>query len=36
MKLGSDARIEAEVDRMMWPVNLKTEVREDGDWVEQK
>ena len=35
MKLGRDIRVEAEVDRMMWPVYLKTEVREDGQWVEE-
>ena len=31
-KLGQDAHIEAEVERMMWPVNIKTEVRENGKW----
>ena len=28
--------LKAKVERDMWPVNLKTEVREDGKWVEQK
>lgn len=35
VRLGHDAHIEAEVERMMWPNNLRTEVREDGEWVEQ-
>lgn len=33
LKCGQSALIDAEVDRMLWPVNLKTEVREDGEWV---
>lgn len=34
-KLGQDALIRAEVERAMWPVNIKTEVQEDGKWVEK-
>lgn len=33
--LGRDALARAEVERAMWPVNLRTEVREDGKWVEK-
>lgn len=32
-QLGQDALIKAKVERDMWPVNLKTEVQEDGKWV---
>lgn len=32
---GADARTIAEVDRAMWPVNIRTEVRENGEWVER-
>jgi protein subunit release factor B len=32
---GEDARIIAEVDRAMWPVHIKTEVKEDGQWVQK-
>lgn len=35
IKLGHEAIVDAQVDRMMWPVNIKTEVREDGKWVEE-
>jgi protein subunit release factor B len=35
MKLGRDDHVKAEVERMMWPHNIKTEVRENGQWVEQ-
>lgn len=33
MMLGHDDRIRAEVEREMWPVNIKTEVQRDGKWV---
>lgn len=33
-QLGHDALIRAEVEREMWPVNIKTEVRENDEWVE--
>ena len=36
MKLGRDEHLKAEVERMMWPHNIKTEVRENGRWVEEK
>lgn len=36
MKLGRDEHLKAEVERMMWPHNIRTEVRENGRWVEQK
>lgn len=36
MTVGQDAKLEAEVERMMWPHNIKTEVRENGRWVEEK
>lgn len=35
-QLGRDTLTEVAVDRAMWPVNIKTEVREDGRWVERK
>ena len=35
MRSGQDDLIKAEVERMMWPHNIKTEVRENGRWVEQ-
>lgn len=35
MRSGQDDRIRAEVERMMWPHNIKTEVQQDGRWVEQ-
>ncbi len=31
-QLGQEVLIEAEVERAMWPVNIKTEVRENGRW----
>lgn len=34
MRQGESARTIAEVDRAMWPVNIKTEVRKDGEWVQ--
>lgn len=33
---GMDDLIKASVERDMWPVNIKTEVQEDGKWVESK
>jgi protein subunit release factor B len=33
--LGQDALARAEVERAMWPHNLRTEVQEDGKWVEK-
>jgi protein subunit release factor B len=33
--LGQEVLIKAEVERAMWPVNLRTEVKEDGKWVEK-
>lgn len=35
MKLGHDALLHAEVERSMWPHNIKTEVRKGGQWVEE-
>lgn len=35
VKLGREDHIRAEVDRMMWPHNIKTEVRQDGRWVQE-
>lgn len=35
VKLGQDAHLHAEVERDMWPDKLKTEVFEDGHWVEK-
>lgn len=32
-QLGNETVIRAQVEREMWPVNLKTEVRENGQWV---
>ncbi|AEJ94939.1 RF-1 peptide chain release factor [Mycobacterium phage ArcherS7] len=34
-QVANDDLIKAQVEREMWPVNLKTEVREDGKWVEK-
>ena len=34
MKLGREDHIKAEVERSMWPNNIKTEIRQDGEWVE--
>lgn len=34
-KLGHDALMRAEVEREMWPVNLRTEVFEAGRWVQR-
>lgn len=34
-QLGKDALVHAEVERAMWPVNLRTEVQEDGKWVQK-
>lgn len=36
MQLGRDEHIRAEVERSMWPHNIKTEVRENGSWVEKE
>lgn len=33
-QLGQDALARADVERTMWPVNIRTEVREDGKWVQ--
>lgn len=33
---GLDDLIKAQVEREMWPVNLRTEVQEDGKWVEKQ
>lgn len=33
IQLGASTLLEAEVDRMMWPVYIQTEVRENGTWV---
>nr|WP_099021214.1 peptide chain release factor-like protein [Mycolicibacterium palauense] len=30
---GQETLLKARVERDMWPVNLKTEVRDDGQWV---
>lgn len=35
MRLGREDHLKAEVERTMWPHNIKTEVRVDGKWVEQ-
>lgn len=35
-QLGMDELIKAKVERDMWPVNIKTEAREDGRWVEKR
>ncbi len=35
MRLGQSGAVEAAVEREMWPVNLKTEVRVDGKWVRE-
>lgn len=32
MQLGQDAHLRAEVERMMWPTNIRTEVWRDGQW----
>ncbi|CPT90766.1 peptide chain release factor 1 [Mycobacteroides abscessus] len=34
-QVGREDLQRAQVERDMWPVNLKTEVRESGNWVEQ-
>lgn len=34
-RLGEDAEILAEVDRAMWPRNIRTEIRKDGQWVRE-
>lgn len=34
-QVGREELQRAQVERDMWPVNLKTEVRESGKWVEQ-
>lgn len=34
MRTGKDDAIKAEVERMMWPHNIRTEVRKNGEWVE--
>lgn len=31
-QLGEDARLEAQVERELWPDRLKVEVVEDGEW----
>jgi protein subunit release factor B len=30
---GADDIVNAQVERAMWPVNIKTEVKQDGRWV---
>lgn len=35
MQCSQDSLLEAEIDRQMWPVNIKTEVYNDRKWVEQ-
>jgi protein subunit release factor B len=32
LQCGEDARLAAEVDRMMWGMNIKVEYRKDGQW----
>lgn len=32
---GREEHLHAEVERMMWPTNIKTEVRQNGEWVTQ-
>ena len=32
---GNEDLLRARVERDMWPVNIKTEVQEDGQWVEK-
>lgn len=34
-QLGQDVALDAEVERMLWPVHIKTEIRKDGAWVEE-
>lgn len=34
-QLGRETLAEIAVDRAMWPVNIKTEVYEDGQWTEK-
>ncbi len=34
IQLGRTSLAEVEVEKAMWPVNIKTEVQEDGRWVE--
>lgn len=36
VKTGRDAHLRAEVERDMWPSKIRVEVREDGEWVEEK
>jgi protein subunit release factor B len=33
--LGQDALLRAEVERAMWPHNIRTEVKENGRWTEK-
>jgi protein subunit release factor B len=35
-QLGQEDLLRAQVERDMWPVNLKTEVQEDGRWSETR
>lgn len=35
MQMGHNAHVEAEVERDMWPDKIRTEVRQDGEWVIQ-
>ena len=35
LALGRDILARAEVERAMWPHNLRTEVHEDGRWIEK-
>ncbi|QSM01164.1 RF-1 peptide chain release factor [Mycobacterium phage Nanosmite] len=35
-QLGQDDLLKAAVERDMWPVNIKTEVRENGEWVDAR
>lgn len=34
IQCGEDARLAAEVDRMMWEMNIKVEYRKNGEWYE--
>jgi protein subunit release factor B len=35
MQSGRDGHLRAEVERSLWPGNVRTEVREGGEWVEK-
>ncbi len=34
IRLGREDHVKAEVERSLWPANIKTEIRQDGEWVE--